>query len=102
MSVYADIWEFQVSAQHRLEFEKHYGEEGPWVALFRQSPAFIGTKLLQKRPKPLRYTPIDCCRIAQIRCDTSRETVGEARKRIGRSAPSVQRSTKPWTPSARD
>jgi quinol monooxygenase YgiN len=59
MSEYAYVWEFQVSAQHRLEFEKHYGEEGTWVALFRQSPAFLGTILLQDRANPLRYVTID-------------------------------------------
>ena len=59
MSEYAYVWEFQVAAGHEPEFERHYGADGTWVALFRQHPGFLGTSLFQDRANPLRYVTID-------------------------------------------
>jgi heme-degrading monooxygenase HmoA len=59
MPEYAYLWEFQVAADHQAEFERHYGADGTWVALFRQHPGFLGTSLLQDRGDPQRYVTID-------------------------------------------
>jgi heme-degrading monooxygenase HmoA len=41
------IWEYEVRPGSEPAFEALYGNDGAWVALFRQSPAFIGTELLR-------------------------------------------------------
>ena len=59
MSHYIYLWEFRTSAGHRAEFERHYGEEGTWVALFRRASGFLGTTLLRDRGDELRFVTID-------------------------------------------
>jgi heme-degrading monooxygenase HmoA len=59
VSEYVYLWEFQVAAALRHEFESHYGREGTWVQLFRLHPGHIDTTLLQDRANPLRYVTID-------------------------------------------
>ena len=56
---YAYLWEFHVDADRREEFERHYGPNGTWVALFRRSPGYIETLLLRDATGPLRYITID-------------------------------------------
>jgi heme-degrading monooxygenase HmoA len=56
---YATIWEFAVKAAKQAEFERHYGPDGSWARLFRQSPGYIATELLNDRGDPLRYVTID-------------------------------------------
>ncbi len=58
-SGFAYLWEFAVRASRQNEFERHYGPDGSWVRLFRQSPDYIGTELLKDRANPLRYVTID-------------------------------------------
>ena len=64
MSHYTYLWEFRTSAGHRAEFERHYGAEGRWVALFRQAPGFLGTTLLRDRTDALKFVTIDRWRSA--------------------------------------
>lgn len=59
MAEYAYLWEFHVQPECRAQFERHYGPEGTWAALFRQAPGYLGTLLLQDRSDPLRYVTID-------------------------------------------
>ena len=59
MDTYAYVWEFFVAAQHRDAFELAYGPRGPWVALFKLSPDYLGTDLLKDRAVPGRYVTID-------------------------------------------
>ena len=56
---YTCLWEFTVAQAARAEFERHYGEDGSWVRLFRQSPGFIGTILLRDRNVEGRYLTVD-------------------------------------------
>ncbi|MGH7614126.1 MAG: antibiotic biosynthesis monooxygenase family protein [Gemmatimonadales bacterium] len=52
------VWEFEPKAGQEREFERTYGADGDWAALFRRSPEFQGTELL----RPLtgrRYLTID-------------------------------------------
>ncbi len=56
---YATVWEFRIRADRRAEFERHYGPDGTWVALFRRGDGYLGTQLLKDRKDPLRYLTID-------------------------------------------
>jgi quinol monooxygenase YgiN len=53
------IWEFEVPAAAEVEFRRHYGPGGSWVALFRNDPAFIETLLLHDPARQGRYVTID-------------------------------------------
>jgi len=53
------IWEFAVMQTSVTEFERHYGQDGTWVQLFKRDAAFVGTKLLKDRETSLRYLTID-------------------------------------------
>jgi heme-degrading monooxygenase HmoA len=59
MKQYAYIRQFKVRPDCQAQFELHYGPHGSWVRLFRQSPGYIDTLLLQDRSDPLRYLTID-------------------------------------------
>lgn len=59
MARYSYLWEFHVRPERQAEFERHYGPEGSWVALFRQAPGYLETLLLQDRSNPLRYVTVD-------------------------------------------
>jgi heme-degrading monooxygenase HmoA len=59
MERYCYIWEFHVHLERQAEFERCYGPEGAWVALFRQAPGYVETLLLQDRSQNLRYVTID-------------------------------------------
>ena len=41
------MWEFAVADSHILAFEAAYGDDGPWVQLFRGDSAYGGTTLLR-------------------------------------------------------
>ena len=56
---YVTVWEFRVRSERRAEFERHYGPQGCWAGLFRQSMGYLGTELLHDRSDPLRYLTID-------------------------------------------
>jgi len=53
------VWEFMVEPDRIHEFERHYGREGSWVQLFRQSPGYIQTFLLQDSADPRRFITVD-------------------------------------------
>ena len=42
------VWEFQVSQQHCVEFEKAYKGDGIWAQLFRRDPAYVKTVLFAR------------------------------------------------------
>ena len=44
--MYIIVWEFVVPPEQVRAFEAAYGPAGAWVALFRRSPAYLGTDLL--------------------------------------------------------
>jgi heme-degrading monooxygenase HmoA len=45
--MFAVIWEFDVRAGCEAAFAALYGNEGEWVALFREYPGFVDTELLR-------------------------------------------------------
>lgn len=58
-SGYAYVWEFQVMPEAEDEFRRLYGADGPWVELFRRSPGYLGSLLLEDRATPGRYLVVD-------------------------------------------
>ena len=40
------LWRFDVRAEHIAEFERLYGPDGNWVALFRGGAGYRSTQLL--------------------------------------------------------
>jgi heme-degrading monooxygenase HmoA len=53
------VWEFIVREKDIAEFDKVYSSTGPWVALFRGSPGYLGSELLRDAQNPSRYLTID-------------------------------------------
>lgn len=58
-SPYICIWEYEVGAESRSQFELHYGGEGTWVQLFRRAEGFLDTRLLADRGNAGRYLTLD-------------------------------------------
>ncbi|HJS90571.1 MAG TPA: antibiotic biosynthesis monooxygenase family protein [Steroidobacteraceae bacterium] len=59
MTAYTYVWEFKVEPDRNQEFQRHYGQEGSWVRLFRQAPGYIQTFLLQDSADRRRFITID-------------------------------------------
>jgi heme-degrading monooxygenase HmoA len=57
--VYEIVWEFQPAPRREREFEEAYGSTGPWAALFRRDPGFLGTDLVAPREPGGWYRTID-------------------------------------------
>lgn len=56
---YVYLWEYRVPKENAAAFERLYGPEGAWVALFRQAPGYLGTTLYRDRRDPGRYLTVD-------------------------------------------
>lgn len=56
---YVYVWEFTVAPGREQEFLAAYGPAGAWAELFRRSPGYIETLLLQDRVVPGRFVTID-------------------------------------------
>ncbi len=52
-------WEFHVKRGKRKQFEQYYRSSGKWADLFRKSPSYHETILLQDTDEPGRYLLID-------------------------------------------
>lgn len=59
MPRYVYIWEFEVSADRRDAFVRHYGPNGTWAQLFRRAEGYIETLLLEDRQAPSRFLTVD-------------------------------------------
>src|SRR5262245_34633956 len=59
MAMHVVIWEFTVDEAARTDFERHYGPQGSWAALFGRAEGFLGTQLLRAASTPDRYLTID-------------------------------------------
>ncbi|MBN8740102.1 MAG: antibiotic biosynthesis monooxygenase [Xanthomonadaceae bacterium] len=59
MAGYVYVWEFRVAAAQRAAFERRYGADGDWIALFRRGEGYLGTALLRDRNEDGRYLTID-------------------------------------------
>jgi quinol monooxygenase YgiN len=53
------VWEFYARPERQAEFEAHYGSNGSWAQLFRNSPDYQQTVLGRDRKDPARYIVID-------------------------------------------
>lgn len=62
---YAYVWEFLVRPEQVADFERAYGPQGEWAALFRRAPGYIGTLLLRDASEANRYLTIDRWRSEQ-------------------------------------
>lgn len=56
---HARLWQFDVPPDRKDAFERVYGANGRWAELFRRSPGYLGTILLEDRSVPGRYVTID-------------------------------------------
>lgn len=45
--MFVTVWKFVVKPERASEFEQHYGPDGSWAALFRQSPGYVRTELFR-------------------------------------------------------
>jgi heme-degrading monooxygenase HmoA len=59
MPGYAYLWEFQVAPERVAAFERAYGPDGDWVALFRRAPGYLRSELLRDLGEPQRFVSID-------------------------------------------
>lgn len=57
--MYTIIWEYEVRAGAAAAFERLYGADGGWAALFRGYPGYLGTELLRDAQAPRRYLTLD-------------------------------------------
>ena len=53
------VWQFEVAEDNVAGFEAAYGPDGPWAALFRNAPNYLGTELLRSAYAPGHYLTID-------------------------------------------
>jgi heme-degrading monooxygenase HmoA len=53
------IWQFRPHPDKVPEFQSVYGSRGAWATLFRRSPGFVGTELLQSTSDPNLYVTVD-------------------------------------------
>jgi heme-degrading monooxygenase HmoA len=57
--MYMVIWEYQLKADHAVDFETIYGSNGAWAELFRKDEGYLGTELLRDLNHAQRYITID-------------------------------------------
>jgi hypothetical protein len=57
--VFSVEWEFLPAPGRIDEFVAAYGATGPWVALFRRAPGYLGTDFLPLAGRPGWYRTID-------------------------------------------
>jgi heme-degrading monooxygenase HmoA len=57
--MFTSLWAFRVRPGSEAEFERHYGPDGTWVALFRRAAGYVDTRLLKDRDVPGRYVTVD-------------------------------------------
>lgn len=55
----AVVWQFDVSAEKRDEFEAFYGANGAWTKLSRRSRSFLGSSFLRDLAASSRYLVIE-------------------------------------------
>lgn len=57
--MYRIVWEFEPDVGRVAEFERDYGSEGAWAALFRRGAGYLGTELVRSATDPSRYRTVD-------------------------------------------
>ena len=53
------VWRFRASAEQREQFLQQYSSDGAWTDLFRKSPDYHGTSMLQDIAEPLGFLVVD-------------------------------------------
>jgi heme-degrading monooxygenase HmoA len=53
------VWRYRVDQDRRAEFEREYGSEGAWAALFATAEGFVETTLYRDTQSPTRYLSVD-------------------------------------------
>ena len=53
------VWEFRIRTVKRRVFERAYGPDGEWAALFRTGKGFLGTELIRDVHDADRYLTLD-------------------------------------------
>jgi heme-degrading monooxygenase HmoA len=53
------IWEYVVDPRQEADFLAAYGQDGPWVRLFRRHPGYLGTELARDAGDPRRFLTVD-------------------------------------------
>jgi heme-degrading monooxygenase HmoA len=43
--MYVAVWKFIAKPGREADFERHYGPDGSWAALFRNAPGYVRTEL---------------------------------------------------------
>jgi len=56
---YACVWEFRVRPAFVADFQRAYGPDGDWAALFRRGDGYLGTELHRDVDDPLRFVTVD-------------------------------------------
>lgn len=56
---YVYLWEYTVEPRFVAEFERAYGPDGAWVALFERAKGYLRTELHRDRRNEHRYLTID-------------------------------------------
>jgi heme-degrading monooxygenase HmoA len=57
------IWEYTVRPEGLREFERVYGADGEWAAMFGRCEGFVETELLRDTEQPDRFVTIDYWRL---------------------------------------
>ncbi|HEY6948087.1 MAG TPA: antibiotic biosynthesis monooxygenase [Gemmatimonadales bacterium] len=57
--MYRIVWEFEPDVGRVAEFEREYGGQGAWSALFRRGVGYLGTELLRSTTDRPRYLTVD-------------------------------------------
>lgn len=57
--MYVIVWEYAVKAGREIEFERIYGPDGAWAALFKQAGGYLGTDLLRATGDRRVYRTVD-------------------------------------------
>lgn len=56
---YVYVWRYQVRPDRIADFERVYGPDGEWIALFRQASGYHSTRLLHDRDHTGWFMTVD-------------------------------------------
>ena len=57
--MYVVIWQYVVTPENAAAFERAYGTDGEWVALFRRADGYVDTQLHRDEKDVSYYLTID-------------------------------------------
>lgn len=59
ITMFTTVWRFVVRPDAVAEFERRYGPDGDWAALFRKAEGYAGTELLRNVASANEFVTID-------------------------------------------